>query len=140
MIILDTNVTSEMLRPGRDMRVLAWLDSQREETLFFTSIGLAETLHGLAIMPDGNRRRDLNARTIDFLEATFGNRLLPFDSDAAESFATIGSAMRSRGVAISVFDCQVAAIATVHLFAVATRDEAPFRAAGLRVINPWTAA
>jgi hypothetical protein len=139
MIILDTSVTSEMLRPGRDMRVLAWLDSQREETLFFTSVGLAETFYGPAIMPDGSRKRDLNTRIIKFLEATFGNRLLPFDADAAESFAAIGSGLRSRGVAISLFDCQIAAIAAVHRFAVATRDEAPFRAAGLQVINPWMA-
>ena len=140
MILLDTNVVSEPLRPRPDEAVLAWLDSQLVESLYLPAISLAELLLGIAGLPAGKRRKALAAALDQQIIALFGDRILPFDVDAARSYAPLVAHARSRGFAIAVADAQIAAIAASRGFSVVTRDEAPFRAAGIAVINPWTAA
>jgi toxin FitB len=138
MIILDTNVVSEALKPKPDAAVLRWLNGQSEYDLHLAAISLAELLSGVEIMPAGQRKEDLRVRMSAFLHNSFGGRILAFGTEAAERYAQIMGRSRAIGRAVSAFDCQIAAIAAVHRFAVATRDEQPFHSAGLRVINPWT--
>ena len=137
MILLDTNVVSEPLRPQPETQVLAWLDAQSVETLYLSTIGLSELLLGVEVLPPGRRRSTLAAALGAQIGGLFGARIIAFDVDAAEACAQLTARVRSRGLAISVADAQIAAIAATHGLTVATRDEAPFRAAGLRIVNPW---
>lgn len=137
MIVLDTNVVSEALKDDARRAVLNWLNEQNEDDLFLTSISIAELRTGAEVMPDGKRKRDLQQQIGAFLSHTFAERLLVFDASAAEAYATIFARMRAKGRSISMPDCQIAAIAQVHGFAVATRNVRPFTDAGLRVIDPW---
>ena len=137
MIVLDTNVVSEPMKHNGDPAVLGWLDRQLAETLYLTSISLAELLVGIENLPNGKRKTGLDAGLAELMAALFGPRILAFDYHAARAFAPLISRARSVGQGISVSDGQIAAIATVHGFSVATRDTAPFIAAGVPVINPW---
>lgn len=137
MILLDTNLVSEPLRPAPDPRVLAWLDAQSVETLYLSTISLSELLLGVEVLPPGRRRSTLVTALRAQIAGLFGPRIVAFDAEAAEACAQLTARARSRGLAISVADAQIAAIAATRSLIVATRDEAPFRAAGLRVINPW---
>lgn len=138
MIILDTNVVSEPMRLAGNPRVIAWLDQQIAETLFLTATNLAELLVGIENLPAGKRRDGLEQDLAALLARLFGPRVLPFDDKAALAYAKLIGAARAQGHAISVADGQIAAIARVHDFAVATRDTAPFEQMGIPVINPWT--
>ena len=137
MIILDTNVVSEAMRPDGHRGVQAWLDEQTAETLYLTSISLSELLLGVEVLPDGKRKVGLATALSDLLATLFGARILPFDQQAATMYAGRVSRARAVGRAISMADGQIAAIAAVHGFTVATRDTAPFVAAGVPVVNPW---
>lgn len=137
MIILDTNVVSEPMKPDGDRRVEAWLDEQLAETLYVTSISLSELFLGVELLPDGKRKEGLGVSLRDLLETLFGSRVLSFDLQAAIMYAERISKARAAGRAISIADGQIAAIAAVHGFTVATRDTAPFEAAGVPVMNPW---
>jgi predicted nucleic acid-binding protein len=137
VIILDTNVVSEPMKPGREKRVLEWLDEQASETLYLTSVSFAELLVGVEILPDGKRKAGLHSGLTALIERLFGPRILPFDQAAAEQYARIVAEMRKAGLGISVAECQIASIALTHGFLVATRDVEPFRSAGVGVINPW---
>ena len=137
MIVLDTKVVSEPMKPDGDRRVEAWLDEQLAETLYITSISLSELLLGVELLPDGKRKKELGVALRDLLETLFGNRVLPFDLQAAITYATRISKARAAGRAISMADGQIAAIAAAHGFTVATRDTTPFVAAGVPVVNPW---
>jgi predicted nucleic acid-binding protein len=137
VIILDTNVVSEPMKAGGDPRVRDWLDDQFAETLYLTSISLSELLLGVEVLPDGKRKEGLAAALTELLVQLFGPRILPFDQQAATVYATRVSRARASGRAISMADGQIAAIAAVHGFTVATRDTAPFIAAGVPVVNPW---
>jgi hypothetical protein len=137
MIILDTNVISEPLKPLADPAVLRWLDAQDPETLYLTAINLAEILIGIALLPAGKRKRGMAEALRELQTKLFAGRFLSFDREAAIAFALLGSITAAKGYSISVADCQIAAIAVVHGFAVATRDTAPFLAAGVAVVNPW---
>ncbi len=137
MIVLDTNVISEPLKPLADPAVLRWLDSQDPETLYLTATNLAEILIGIALLPVGKRKRGMEVAMQTLLTKLFAGRFLSFDREAAIAFALLGSRAAAKGYSISVADCQIAAIAAVHGFAVATRDTAPFVAAGVAVVNPW---
>jgi predicted nucleic acid-binding protein len=139
VIILDTNVVSEPMRPNGDDAVRDWLDRQAVETLYLTATSLSELLVGIAILPEGKRRDGLADGLERLLLGLFGPRILPFDRQAALVSAPLIGRARAAGRAISVADGQIAAIAALHGFAVATRDAAPFTAAGVRVINPWAA-
>jgi predicted nucleic acid-binding protein len=137
VIILDTNVVSEPMKAGGDRRVRDWLDEQFAETLYLTSISLSELLLGVEVLPDGKRKEGLATALTELLVQLFGQRILPFDQQAATVYATRVSRARASGRAISMADGQIAAIAAVHGFTVATRDTAPFTAAGVPVVNPW---
>lgn len=139
MILLDTNVVSEPMRPRPDPNVLAWLDAQPAERRYLSSVSLAELLLGIESLPPGKRRKAL-ASTLDRqLIGLFGDRILVFDLGAAETYAKIVTHARRRGHPIAVSDAQIAATAAFHRFSVATRDAAPFQAAGVPVIDPWAA-
>ena len=137
MIILDTNVVSEPMTSGGNPAVRIWLDQQVAETLFLTAVNLSELLLGIKILPQGKRQLALAATLGDQIRSPFGPRILPFDARAADAYASLGARSREAGRAISVVDGQIAPIALVHGFAVATRHMGPFVAAGLAAINPW---
>lgn len=137
MIILDTNVVSEPMKRGGNPAVQAWLDQQAAETLYLTTTSLSELLVGIAILPDGRRKEGLDGALNELLARLFGSRILAFDQRAAVAYAPLVCRARAGGRIISVADGQIAAIATVHDFTVATRDAAPFTAVGVPVINPW---
>lgn len=136
MIVLDTNVISELTKPAPSPAVEAWLDAQPTDTLFITAVTIAEEGFGIAILPQGRRRQALE----DALARTamlFAGRILPFDDQAATTYAAIAASARSSGRGFPTPDGYIAAIAASHAFAVATRDVAPFQAGGLEVMNPW---
>ena len=137
MIILDTNVVSEPMKPTGDPVVLEWLDQQVAATLYVTTTSLAELLLGIELLPNGRRKKALVAGLGDLMASLFGPRVLPFDEQAALRFAPLIGRARAAGRIVSVADGQIAAIAAAHKFVVATRDIAPFIAAGVPVINPW---
>ena len=137
MIILDTNVVAEPMKANGNPLVQAWLDEQAAETLYLTATSLSELLVGVEILPDGKRKKGLNAALSQLLVSLFGSRILPFGEQAAMAYAPLVSHARALGRPISVADGQIAAIATVHGFTVATRDVAPFVAVGMPIINPW---
>lgn len=136
MIVLDTNVVSEAMKPQPDPAVLAWLDAQSAETLYLSSVSLAELLFGIGVLDTGRRKQALK-KALEELLHLFEGRVLAFDANAAGHYADLAIAARAAGRGLPTADGYIAAIATAHGFAVATRDAAPFEAAGLEVINPW---
>jgi toxin FitB len=139
MILLDTNVVSEPMRQSPEWRVQDWLDAQAIETLYLSTISLSELLLGIERLPLGKRRRALAAALQNQILKLFEDRIFPFDIAAAEAYAKVVMLARRNGCAISVPDGQIAGIATSRKLRIASRDETPFLAAGLVVINPWTA-
>jgi len=139
VILLDTIVVSEAMRPKPDHTVLAWLDAQGAETLNLSTVSLAELMLGIESLPAGKRREALAAALAEQVIVLFGKRIVPFDVAAAQEYPKIVMRARRHGHPITVADAQIAAIAASRNFSVATRDEAPFKAAGVPVINPWTA-
>jgi predicted nucleic acid-binding protein len=137
MIIVDTNVVSELLRPAPDAQVEAWLAAQVGSTVYFTAVSEAELRHGLARLPAGKRRAALSQAIEGILEEDFRDRILPFDRAAARAYADIAAKRSAAGRPISQFDCQIAAIARSKLAAVATRNTADFNGCGIVVIDPW---
>ncbi len=137
MIVLDTNVISEPGKPHADPVVAAWLNRQPQETLYLCAPVLMEVLLGLELLPDGKRKRAMATAVQAVLANYFADRFLAFEREAAVIYASLAGRASARGYSISVGDCQIAAIAAVHGFAVATRDTAPFLGAGVPVINPW---
>ncbi len=137
MIILDTNVVSEPMKRNGNPAVQTWLDQQAAETLYLTAVSLSELLVGIEILPAGRRKDGLGGALNELLAQLFGSRILAFDQRAAIAYAPLISRARAEGRLISVADGQIAAIAAVHGFTVATRDTAPFTAVGVPVINPW---
>ncbi len=137
MILLDTNVVSEPLKAAGDTNVLAWIDAQIIETLYLSTISLAEMRFGIASLPEGKRRDTLQYSLEQRVLPLFAGRILNFDGPASQSYATLRARARACGQAIAAADGYIAAIAATHGFAVATRDTLPFDAAGLAVINPW---
>ena len=136
MIVLDTNVVSEAMKPEPNPAVRGWLNDQAAETLFLSSVTLAELLFGIAALPEG-RRKTLLKQALDGLTALFQDRVLPFDSTAARHYADLALRAGTRGLGFPTPDGYIAAIAASRGFIVATRDKAPFEAAGIAVINPW---
>jgi predicted nucleic acid-binding protein len=138
MIVLDTNIISEMMKPAPHPAVHAWLNEQAEETLYLSSITLAELLFGIGVLPAG-RRKDLLTQALDAVTALFKDRMLPFDSDAARYYAALAVKARAAGRGFPTPDGYIAAIAVARGYIVASRDTAPYAAAGVAVINPWEA-
>jgi toxin FitB len=137
MILLDTNVISEPLKPGSNPNVLAWIDAQSVETLFVSTITLAELRFGLAVMPDGKRKSVLQRRLEEEVIPLFKGRVLSFDDGASRAYAELRAHARAAGKAIGTADAYIAAVAVAHGITVATRDTSPFEAAGCAFINPW---
>jgi predicted nucleic acid-binding protein len=138
VILVDTNVVSEPMKTRGDKRVVVWLDRQRIETLFISTITVSEILFGIAALPAGRRRSRLSEAFEREIERLFGGRILSFDLAAARAYALLMSSARARGLSIPMADGQIAAVAATSGLAVATGDEATFRAAGLNTVNPWT--
>ncbi len=139
MIILDTNIISETMRPEPNQTVVTWLDRQHPHTLFLTTITVGEIRAGIACLPAGRRRERLSELFETEILRAFSGRILDFDEPASTSFARIRASMRAAGKSIGDFDALIASIADAHGFTVATRDVAPFTYAGIPVINPFEA-
>ena len=137
MILLDTHIVSEPLRPAPDTRVIAWIDAQPLETLFLSAITVAELRAGVALLPAGKRRTGLQQNLEKRLLPLFAGRVLPFDLACTQAYAALLAKSRCAGLAIATADGYIAAIAAANAFTVATRDTGPFEAAGVAVINPW---
>jgi predicted nucleic acid-binding protein len=136
MIVLDTNVISEAMKPEPHPTVRAWLNEQAAETLYLTSVTLAELLFGLACLPTGKRERRLT-RVFDRLLGLFADRVLPFDAEAARCYAALATSARNNGKGLPTPDGYIAAIAAARGFIVASRDTPSYEAAGMQIINPW---
>ena len=136
MILLDTNVVSEAMKPEPDRGVRDWLDAQAAETLFLSSVTVAELLFGIGALPRG-RRKDKLAAALEGVLELFAARILPFDVEAARRYADL--AVKARAAGFPTSDGYIAAIAAAQGFAVASRDTSAFAAAGLTVIDPWSA-
>ena len=136
MILLDTNVVSELMQPAPSGEVLDWFGRQAAGELHLSAVSEAELKRGVAILPAG-RRRDALAAAIDAMIAEdFAERVLPFDSAAAAAFASVFAERRAAGRPISHPDCQIAAIARSRGAAIATRNAGDFAGCGIAVIDP----
>jgi predicted nucleic acid-binding protein len=138
MIILDTNVVSELMKPGPAASVVRWVALQPDTSLYTTSITEAEILHGVQLLPSGKRRNSLQAAAEAMFREDFAHRVLPFGSDAARAYATIAGLRRRAGRPISHFDAQIAAIGKSVRARIATRNTSDFEGCGVGLINPWT--
>ena len=139
MIILDTNVLSEPTKAKPNADVVTWLNCQPKAGLFVTTITWAELHRGVACMPQGKRQANMLRFLQGYKKDLFGPRFLNFEEATAEVYAEIMARAKASGLAIGLADGLIAAIALEHGFSVATRDVAPFEAAGVDVINPWMA-
>lgn len=138
MILLDTNVVSEAMKPEPHQGVRDWLDAQVADTLFLSSVTLAELLFGVGALPAG-RRKDSLSVAVNGVADLFADRILPFDEAAARCYADLAVRARATGRGFPTPDGYIAAIAAAHGFTIASRDTSAFDAAGLKVIDPWTA-
>jgi len=139
VILLDTNVISEPVKPLPDPRVLEWINAQVIESLYLPSVALAEWLTGVELLPIGRRKSEMESLIHDLLTELIGSRVLSFDREAAEVHSRLMAKSATAGANASFADCQIAAIALVHNLTVATRDTGPFVAMGVPTINPWLA-
>jgi predicted nucleic acid-binding protein len=137
MIILDTNVISELMRATPDKVVMTWVNSRPLLMLYTTSVSKAEILRGIMLLAKGKRRDAIAAAASDVFERDFAGRILSFDVDAATEYAAVAVARRTSGRPISAFDAQIAAIARTVGARLATRDVDDFADCGLDVIDPW---
>lgn len=137
MIVLDTNVVSELCRTVPNADVFDWAAQQSADSLYITTVTEAELWYGVELLPAGRNRRTLEAATEQMLNIFFGRRILSFDRAAARIYAEIRASRRLAGRVIGELDCMIAAIARVHGASVATRDIYGFDNCGIEVINPW---
>lgn len=137
MIVLDTNVLSETLRPTPEPRVLAWLSAQPRASLFATTVTRGEILYGIKLLPEGQRRRRLWDAARAIFNEEFAGQVLTFDADAADLFAEIAAHRREMGRPISQFDAMIAAMTRSRGATLATRNTTDFENCGIQLINPW---
>jgi len=137
MIVLDTNVLSELMKPQGSKEVKAWVKAQPRHNLFITTITQAEVLYGIAILPVGTRRQLLQDTTQAMLREDFLDKILSFDSESAHYFAIIASHRRGQGKPISQFDAQIAAVCRTHQAILATRNINDFTDCQIELVNPW---
>ncbi len=137
MLILDTNVVSELMRPKPSAHVLAWIAKQPEAELFTTSITEAEIFLGIEMLPKGKRREHLTTAAEGMFAEDFADRVYSFDSAAARAFSRIATSRRASGRPISQSDAQIVAIAKTRGARVATRDVKGFEECGVDVVDPW---
>lgn len=139
MTILDTNVISELMRPDPDPTVLAWSFRQQKDEMFTTAVSEGEVRYGVSRLPAGARRTELHHAAERIFRGLLRDRILPFDSNAAQRFADIMAERRRAGRATSVADAQIAAITASHDASLATRNTDDFDDCGVPIINPWQA-
>ena len=139
MIVIDTNVVSELMRMTPEPAVMTWFSGQDSAELYLTAVSEAELRAGAAILPAGRRRDRITAEVDAVVREDFAGRVLPFDSAAAKAYAAIAASRRSMGRPILEADCQIAAIARASDAAVATRNGADFEHCGIALIDPWAA-
>ena len=137
MVILDTNVLSELIKPTPDRQVLQWISGQMAASMFTTTINQAEMLYGVALLPSGKRKIALAEAVAGMFEEDFAGRVLTFDGAAARAFAHLAAERRQAGKPISQFDAQIAAIGFSRGAIVATRKVTDFSDCGVRIVNPW---
>ena len=137
MLVLDTNVISEVLKPEPNSKVQAWLESQPPASVFTTAISQGEILYGVALLPEGRRQSTMLTAVALMFEEDFRGRVLPFDSEAATIYASLASARRRGGRPISLADAQIAAITQSRGGRLATRNVRDFIGCGVEVVNPW---
>ncbi|SBW19032.1 PilT protein domain-containing protein [Candidatus Protofrankia californiensis] len=140
MIVLDTNVISELMRARADPRVVVWVDKQPTDEVYLTAVTTAELRYGVARLPDGRRRTDLADRLQRAVEAGFTGRVLPFDDNAAAHYADIVVGRGQQGLVIGMADAQIAAICRSHSAGLATRNTKDFVHTGIDLIDPWRVA
>jgi hypothetical protein len=139
VIVLDTNVLSEVMRAEPDSTVAAWISARPASSLFTTTVTQAEILYGVRLLPSAKRRSRLETAVREMFATDFAGRVLPFDQAAAQAYADIAAARRRAGRPITQFDAQIAAIARSRDAGVATRNVADFEGCGISVIDPWRA-
>ncbi|HXE64077.1 MAG TPA: type II toxin-antitoxin system VapC family toxin [Bryobacteraceae bacterium] len=137
MIVLDTNVLSEIVKPAPAARVTAWFASQYPEELCITTTTQAEILYGIEILPEGRRKSGLRESFAVLFEQQFAGRVLPFDERSAWAFAAIAAVHRKAGRRIGEMDCQIAAITLSRNASLCTRNVKDFGRCGITLINPW---
>lgn len=140
MIVLDTNVVSEIMRPRPDPAVLAWLDAQAPSELWLTAVGAAELMFGVARLEDGARKQQLARSVSAMLETDFAGQVLPFDLAAASVYAQLAAQREPIGQPVAMADAQIASVCLAHGASLATRNHKHFDGLGLVIINPWSAA
>ena len=137
MIVLDTNVVSETMRPRPATAVLAWLDRQQTDQLWLTAVNVAELMFGVARLPQGARQLQLADAIGAMLGEDFAGRVLSFDADAAAAYAELAARREQAGRPIAMADAQIAAICLRHGATLATRNAKDFDGLGLSLVNPW---
>ena len=139
MILLDTNVVSELMRSSPEPAVEAWVAGQPPKNLFLSTVSEAELRYGAAILPEGRRRDTLFSNIEGMLRRAFGERVLSFDREAARVYGDIAAMRRSAGRHVEPVDCQIAAIARPRGFVVATRNVSDFEGMEVELVDPWAA-
>lgn len=139
MIVLDTNIISELMRPQGNVEVYQWVSNQPISNLFTTTITQAEVLYGIALLPSGKRKNKLSQAAQLMFQEEFPGRILPFNEKAAISFAQIATQRRRMGKPISQADAQIASICNSCQATLATRNISDFEHCGIDLINPWEA-
>ncbi len=140
MIVLDTNVVSELARPTPSQTVINWVDGCDSAELVITALTAAEVRAGVALLPSGRRKLEIGLRMELLLTETFAGYVLAFDLDSTPHYADILATRTRAGRTISAIDAQIAAISRQHQATLATRNTTDFTDTGLNLINPWTAA
>jgi len=138
MIVLDTNVVSEPLKPRPDGAVLHWLDRQAPATLYLTTISQAVLLGGVLALPAGKRRTELQSVLNNELVSLFADRILVFAERSAAAYAQVVSAANAAGNSIHFADAAIAAIAIEHNFMLATRNARDFKGTSVKLLDPWS--
>ncbi|WP_436501258.1 type II toxin-antitoxin system VapC family toxin [Actinokineospora sp. HUAS TT18] len=139
MIVLDTNVVSELMRHVPDENVIRWVDQHPADDVFITAVTAAELQFGVSRLPDGRRKTSLLVKIAELLAEDFQDQILPFDGPAAMHYARIAAAHESLGRPISLADAQIAAICLRHNACLATRNIEDFADTGAEVLDPWSA-
>ncbi len=139
MVILDTNVISELFRPAPEGAVLRWVETQKPDDLFTTAVSEAEIFRGIEFMPAGRRRSDLLVATEAYFRSDLAGKVLSFDSAAARHYAEIAALRKRAGLPLKEFDVQIAAISRNLNAVLATRNTRDFVGCGVELINPWQA-
>lgn len=137
MIVLDTNVLSEFMRPQPDERVVAWLNRQSRSNLFTTAVTRGEMLYGVMILPDGQRKTRLQQEVTAIFAVDMAGRVLPYDEAAADAHAAIAAARRTQGRPVGQSDVMIAGIARSHGATLATRNVRDFEGCGIPLVDPW---